>query len=267
VCRIEEIAAEKGCTPAQLALTWVLGQGKDIVPIPGTKRRAFLEENIDALRVSLTSDDLSRVDAAAPLGVAAGPRYPEAGMKRVNLQLPLCLVFSHRFSKLRSVIPFTGVPTTITEEGIIMDQAGYEFTAEQNETIRKLAGRMKFVGVYSIVVGILVVLFSILALVGALYLMTQLPSEAGPGLKVQLIVGVLMYFAVAAIQLLTGIWTSAAATQFKLIVTTVGQDIGHLMTALGSLRKLYSLQVTLLIVGLILVAIFLIILLIAILAA
>lgn len=162
---------------------------------------------------------------------------------------------------------FSGVPTTITEEGIIMDQAGYEFTAEQNETIRKLAGRMKFVGVYSIVVGILVVLFSILALIGALYLMTQLPSEAGPGLKVQLIVGVLMYFAVAAIQLLTGIWTSAAATQFKLIVTTVGQDIGHLMTALGSLRKLYSLQVTLLIVGLILVAIFLIILLIAIFAA
>lgn len=85
MCRIEEIAAEKGCTPAQLALTWVLGQGKDIVPIPGTKRRAFLEENIDALRVSLTSDDLSRVDAAAPLGVAAGPRYPEAGMKRVSL--------------------------------------------------------------------------------------------------------------------------------------------------------------------------------------
>ncbi len=82
--RIKEIAAEKGCTPAQLALAWVLAQGKDIVPIPGTKRRKYLEENVGALEVRLTADDLRRIDEVAPKGVAAGNRYPEAAMKAVN---------------------------------------------------------------------------------------------------------------------------------------------------------------------------------------
>jgi len=84
VKRIKEIAAEKGCTPAQLALAWVLAQGKDIVPIPGTKRRKYLEENVGALEVRLTADDLRRIDEVAPKGVAAGNRYPEAAMKAVN---------------------------------------------------------------------------------------------------------------------------------------------------------------------------------------
>ncbi len=84
VKRIKEIAAEKGCTPAQLALAWVLAQGKDIVPIPGTKRRKYLEENVGALEVRLTADDLRRIDEIAPKGVAAGARYPEAAMKAVN---------------------------------------------------------------------------------------------------------------------------------------------------------------------------------------
>ena len=84
VKRIKEIAAEKGCTPAQLALAWVLAQGEDIVPIPGTKRRKYLEENVGALEVRLTADDLRRIDEIAPKGVAAGDRYPEAAMKAVN---------------------------------------------------------------------------------------------------------------------------------------------------------------------------------------
>jgi len=84
VQRIEEMAAEKGCTPAQLALAWVLAQGEDIVPIPGTKRRRYLEENVAALDVSLTSQDLKRIDEIAPQDVAAGARYPEASMAAVN---------------------------------------------------------------------------------------------------------------------------------------------------------------------------------------
>jgi aryl-alcohol dehydrogenase-like predicted oxidoreductase len=84
VSRIEEIAAEKNCTPAQLALAWVLAQGEDIVPIPGTKRRKYLEENIAALEVEITPEDLSRIDEIAPKGAAAGTRYPEAGMATVN---------------------------------------------------------------------------------------------------------------------------------------------------------------------------------------
>ena len=84
VARIEEIAAEKGCTPAQLALAWVLAQGQDIVPIPGTKRRKYLEENVAALDVEITAADLRRIDEIAPKGVAAGTRYPEAGMAAVN---------------------------------------------------------------------------------------------------------------------------------------------------------------------------------------
>lgn len=84
VAKISQIAAEKGVKPSQLALAWVLAQGNDIVPIPGTKRRAYLEENVAALDVSLTPEDLARIDAAAPKGAAAGDRYPAAGMAAVN---------------------------------------------------------------------------------------------------------------------------------------------------------------------------------------
>ena len=82
--RVEEVAKEKNCKPAQLALAWVLAQGNDIVPIPGTKRRNYLEENIAALKVKLTSDDLERLDALMPKGVAAGNRYPAEMMISVN---------------------------------------------------------------------------------------------------------------------------------------------------------------------------------------
>ena len=81
--RITAIAAEKSVTSAQLALAWVLAQGKGIVPIPGTKRRTYLEQNVAALAVRLTSEDLRRINEAAPKGAAAGPRY--ADMSRVNL--------------------------------------------------------------------------------------------------------------------------------------------------------------------------------------
>jgi aryl-alcohol dehydrogenase-like predicted oxidoreductase len=75
--RVREIASEKGCTPSQLALAWVLAQGEDIVPIPGTKRRKYLEENVGAVDVDLTEDDLRRLDEAAPAGATAGDRYPD----------------------------------------------------------------------------------------------------------------------------------------------------------------------------------------------
>jgi len=84
VDRVTEIARDKGCTPAQLALAWVLAQGQDVVPIPGTKRRKYLEENVGALEVMLTADDLERIEEAAPKNVAAGSRYPEAMMKLLN---------------------------------------------------------------------------------------------------------------------------------------------------------------------------------------
>jgi aryl-alcohol dehydrogenase-like predicted oxidoreductase len=84
VARVEAIAKEKKCTPGQLALAWLLAQGEDIVPIPGTKRRKYLEENAGALSVSLTKDELQRIDEAAPQGVAAGLRYPEYMMKTVG---------------------------------------------------------------------------------------------------------------------------------------------------------------------------------------
>ena len=74
---MKEIAAEKGATPGQLALAWVLAQGEDIVPIPGTKRCAYLEENAAADEIELTPDDLARIDEAAPVGAAAGERYPD----------------------------------------------------------------------------------------------------------------------------------------------------------------------------------------------
>jgi len=77
VGRVTELAEEKGCTPGQLALAWVLAQGDDIVPIPGTKRVAYLEENVAATEVELTEDDLRRIDEAAPKGATAGDRYAD----------------------------------------------------------------------------------------------------------------------------------------------------------------------------------------------
>ena len=84
VRRLEEIAAEKKCTPAQLALAWVLAQGKDVVPIPGTKRRKYLEENVRALEIELTAGDLERIAEEIPSGAVAGMRYSEGGMRTVN---------------------------------------------------------------------------------------------------------------------------------------------------------------------------------------
>ena len=84
VRQVEEIARRKRCTPSQLALAWVLAQGDDIVPIPGTKQRKYLEENTRALEVELSAGDLEELDAVAPVGVAAGERYNEASMKTVN---------------------------------------------------------------------------------------------------------------------------------------------------------------------------------------
>src|SRR4051812_5863434 len=85
VNKIKEIANEKDCKPSQLALAWLLAQGEDIVPIPGTKRIQYLEENIGALSIALTETDLARINEVAPRGAAAGERYHEAGMKGVNL--------------------------------------------------------------------------------------------------------------------------------------------------------------------------------------
>lgn len=82
---VQELAAEIGCTPAQAALAWVLAQGEDIVPIPGTKHTRYLEENVGALQVTLTPEQLSRLDAAFPLGVTAGARYHEQGMRAIHL--------------------------------------------------------------------------------------------------------------------------------------------------------------------------------------
>jgi aryl-alcohol dehydrogenase-like predicted oxidoreductase len=84
VGRIGEIAQAKGCTPAQLALAWVLAQGDDLVPIPGTKRRKYLEENVGSLDVRLTAEDLQKIDEIAPKGAAAGLRYPEAMMATLD---------------------------------------------------------------------------------------------------------------------------------------------------------------------------------------
>ncbi len=84
VAKIQEIAAEKKCTAAQLALAWVLAQGEYIAPIPGTKRRKYLEQNLEAVNIKLTADDLKRIDQVAPKGVAAGERYPERAMASVD---------------------------------------------------------------------------------------------------------------------------------------------------------------------------------------
>jgi aryl-alcohol dehydrogenase-like predicted oxidoreductase len=85
VQEVEAMAREKDCTTAQLALAWVLAQGEDVVPIPGTKHVRYLDENIGALEVRLTDEDLQRLDAILPPGAAAGERYHERGMETVNL--------------------------------------------------------------------------------------------------------------------------------------------------------------------------------------
>ena len=84
VAKVEEIAAEKGCKPSQLALAWVLAQGDDIIPIPGTKRRSYLDENIGAVDVHLSVEELETIDRALPHGTTAGPRYAAAAMKALN---------------------------------------------------------------------------------------------------------------------------------------------------------------------------------------
>jgi aryl-alcohol dehydrogenase-like predicted oxidoreductase len=85
VRKLEAIAAQKKCTPAQLVLAWLLAQGKDIVPIPGTKRKQRVDENVAALKVQLSGEDLKRISEAAPPGAGAGTRYPAETMKRVYL--------------------------------------------------------------------------------------------------------------------------------------------------------------------------------------
>jgi aryl-alcohol dehydrogenase-like predicted oxidoreductase len=85
VKQIQEIAKRKGCTPGQLALAWLLAQGDDIVPIPGTRHRGRLEENIGALDIPLTTDDLRLIDEVAPIGIAAGDRYQPGGMRAVGI--------------------------------------------------------------------------------------------------------------------------------------------------------------------------------------
>jgi aryl-alcohol dehydrogenase-like predicted oxidoreductase len=85
VTRVEQIAAEKRCTPAQLALAWVLAQGDDIVPIPGTKRRTYLDQNLGALDIVLSPDDLRGINETLPRGSAIGARYPEEYMSRLGV--------------------------------------------------------------------------------------------------------------------------------------------------------------------------------------
>ncbi len=84
VQRVQQIATEKGCTPSQLALAWVLAQGDDVVPIPGTKKRKYLEDNAGAVNIRLDAEDLKRIEEAFPSGAAAGERYPEHMMQLVN---------------------------------------------------------------------------------------------------------------------------------------------------------------------------------------
>lgn len=83
--KVKELASKKDCTPSQLALAWVLAQGDDIIPIPGTKRVKYLEENVRALDVQLTNDDLALIEKILPPGIASGTRYPEEFMKAVNI--------------------------------------------------------------------------------------------------------------------------------------------------------------------------------------
>ena len=84
VKRVEDLARRKKCTPAQLALAWLLAQGEDIGPLPGTKQRRYQEDNVRALDLGLTGADLEEIEEVAPKGVAAGDRYHEAGMRTIN---------------------------------------------------------------------------------------------------------------------------------------------------------------------------------------
>ena len=81
---IEKMAQSKSCKPAQLALAWVLAQGKDVVAIPGTKQVKYLEENAESTKINLSANDLAQISKIAPRGVAAGPRYPAAMMSTIN---------------------------------------------------------------------------------------------------------------------------------------------------------------------------------------
>ena len=81
---IEELAVEKNATAPQVALAWVLARGRDVVPIPGTKRRTYLEENLGAADLTLTAEDLTRIEALFPRGAAHGPRYPDRIMTFIN---------------------------------------------------------------------------------------------------------------------------------------------------------------------------------------
>ncbi|HEY6831331.1 MAG TPA: aldo/keto reductase [Pseudolabrys sp.] len=85
VAKVKQIAERRGCTPAQLALAWVLSRGNDIVPIPGTKRRTYLDDNLGAANVQLTAADLAEIERIIPPAAIAGTRYPEAGMRTVGL--------------------------------------------------------------------------------------------------------------------------------------------------------------------------------------
>jgi aryl-alcohol dehydrogenase-like predicted oxidoreductase len=84
VRRVSQIAKEKGCRPSQLALAWVLAQGEHVIPIPGTKRREYLEQNVAAVGLTLTTEDLKRIDDAAPRGLVSGLRYPKQAMELIN---------------------------------------------------------------------------------------------------------------------------------------------------------------------------------------
>jgi aryl-alcohol dehydrogenase-like predicted oxidoreductase len=84
VAKVKEIATRIGCKPGQLALAWVLAQGDDIVPIPGTKRRSYIEDNAEAVDIMLSKSQLAELDAIFPMGAASGMRYPEGAMKTVN---------------------------------------------------------------------------------------------------------------------------------------------------------------------------------------
>jgi aryl-alcohol dehydrogenase-like predicted oxidoreductase len=84
VRNLEHLAAQKGCTAAQLALAWVLAQGDDIIPIPGTKRLKYLEENLAALNLKLSAEDLARISATVPPQAVSGNRFNERGMAAVN---------------------------------------------------------------------------------------------------------------------------------------------------------------------------------------
>jgi aryl-alcohol dehydrogenase-like predicted oxidoreductase len=82
--KIRTLAQDKGCTPAQLAIAWVLAQGEDIITIPGTKRIKYLEENFASEKIQLSKEDLEGIEAIMPAGIAAGTRYPETFMKALN---------------------------------------------------------------------------------------------------------------------------------------------------------------------------------------